>query len=185
MILLLFFAIFMYYIFLSAKKGEIKEEEIIEKESNLSVWLSVIYIAGGLGALVFGGDLIVGSATELAVGWGMSETVIGLTIVAMGTSLPELATSLVAAYKGNSDIAIGNVVGSNIFNIFWILGLTAVIQPIAFNLTANIDIFVNIGATVLLFLFLFSGEKQKMNRQQGATFIFLYAVYILYLINRG
>lgn len=182
MILLLFFSIFMYYIFLSAKKGEIKEEEITEKESNLSVWLSVIYIAGGLGALVFGGDLIVGSATELAVGWGMSETVIGLTIVAMGTSLPELATSLVAAYKGNSDIAIGNVVGSNIFNIFLILGASSVITPLPFAASSTIDALVAAAATGVVLFFGYRGKVLKIDRKEGIILIVMYAAYITYLL---
>ena len=182
MILLLFFSIFMYYIFLSAKKGEIKEEEILEKENNLSVWLSVIYIAGGLGALVFGGDLIVGSATELAVGWGMSETVIGLTIVATGTSLPELATSLVAAYKGNSDIAIGNVIGSNIFNIFLILGASSVITPLPFAASSTIDALVAAAATGVVLFFGYRGKGLKIDRKEGIILIVMYAAYITYLL---
>ncbi len=182
MILMLFFAIFMYYIFLSAKKGEIKEEEVIENDSKLSVWLSIIYIAGGLGALVFGGDLIVGSATELAIGWGMSETVIGLTIVAMGTSLPELATSMVAAYKGNSDIAIGNVVGSNIFNIFLILGASAVITPLPFAASSSIDALVAAAATGVVLFFGYRGKGLKIDRKEGITLIIMYAAYITYLL---
>lgn len=182
MILLLFFSIFMYYIFLSAKKGEIKEEEILEKENNLSVWLSVIYIAGGLGALVFGGDLIVGSATELAIGWGMSETVIGLTIVATGTSLPELATSLVAAYKGNSDIAIGNVIGSNIFNIFLILGASSVITPLPFAASSTIDALVAAAATGVVLFFGYRGKGLKIDRKEGIILIVMYAAYITYLL---
>ena len=175
-----FFIIFLYYTF-GISKAEGEKETI-----NTFGWgSSILMILGGIIALAGGGQLLVDNAIKLATLAGMSESLIGLTIVAVGTSLPELVTAVIAVLHKNDDMAIGNIVGSNIFNIFWILGLTAVIQPIAFNLTANIDIFVNIGATVLLFLFLFSGEKQKMNRQQGATFIFLYAVYILYLINRG
>ena len=120
-ILLLFFAIFIYYIFLSARNGQINPEDAPKEEKTYTLPLSLLFVAGGLAALIFGGDLIVDNATELARGWGMSETVIGLTIVAAGTSLPELATSVMAAYRGNSEIAIGNVVGSNIFNIFFIL----------------------------------------------------------------
>jgi cation:H+ antiporter len=182
MILMLFFAIFMYYIFLSAKKGEIKEEEVTENDSKLSVLLSVIYIAGGLGALVFGGDLIVSSATELAIGWGMSETVIGLTIVAMGTSLPELATSMVAAYKGNSDIAIGNVVGSNIFNIFLILGASSVITPLPFATGSSIDALVAAAATGVVLFFGYRGKGLKIDRKEGIILVVMYAAYITYLL---
>lgn len=182
--LLLFFAIFMYYIFLSAKKGEISQEEAVEEQSvkHYSVWLSVVMIAAGLGALLWGGDIIVGSATALAQNWGMSDTVIGLTVVAAGTSLPELATSAVAAYKGNSDIAIGNVVGSNIFNIFMILGVSSIITPLPFAPESFIDTAVAAAATALVLFFGYRGKGLKIDKREGAILLLCYVAYVTYLI---
>lgn len=112
----------------------------------------------------------------------MSEAIIGLTVVAVGTSLPELATSVVAALKKQSDIAIGNVVGSNIFNIFWILGFTAVIQPLPFDMRSNIDVAMTIFATILLFVQMFLGKRYTIQKWQGATMIGIYIIYVLYLV---
>ncbi|MCF6277047.1 MAG: calcium/sodium antiporter [Candidatus Magasanikbacteria bacterium] len=175
-----FFIIFLYYTFgISKIEGE---KEVIHTSS----WLnSVLMVLAGIVGLGFGGQLLVKNAIILAQIAGMSESLIGLTIVAIGTSLPELVTAVIAVLHKNDDMAIGNVVGSNIFNIFWILGLTAAIKPLAFNIAADIDLLVNIGATLLLFLFLFSGERRKINRQQGVIFVILYIIYIIYLINRG
>lgn len=178
--LIAFFIIFLYYTF-----GISKVEGEKETITTFGWGSSILMVLGGIIALAGGGQLLVNSAIKLAQLAGMSESLIGLTIVAVGTSLPELVTAVIAVLHKNDDMAIGNIVGSNIFNIFWILGLTAVIQPMVFNLAVNIDILVNMGATVLLFLFLFIGERQKMNRSQGIVFIILYAIYIFYLINRG
>jgi len=183
LILLLFFAIFMYYIFITAKKGQLIEEEDIEKSKVYAGWLSVIFIIGGLAVLVFGGDLIVKHATEIARGWGMSETVIGFTIVAVGTSLPELATSLMAAYKGNSDIAIGNVVGSCIFNVFFILGVSAVIKPLPFESVNIVDTLIAAGATALVLFFGFKGRGQKIDKVEGVFLFVPYVIYVVYLLN--
>jgi cation:H+ antiporter len=115
----------------------------------------------------------------------VSESLIGLTIVAIGTSLPELATSAVAAYKKNVDIAIGNIIGSNIFNIFWILGLSAIVTPLPFAAGANIDVMVSIGATVLLLVALMFGKKHTIEKWQGGLFVLLYVLYIVYVVIRG
>ncbi|MDD4477078.1 MAG: calcium/sodium antiporter [Patescibacteria group bacterium] len=174
------FIIFMFYIFSSAKNGAESEEV---KIYNLPV--SLFYILAGLGLLAVGGKVLVDNAVLLARLAGLSESFIGLTIVAAGTSLPELATSAVAAYHHKDDIAIGNIVGSNIFNVFWILGLTSVILPLPFNAAVNADILVCLAATLLLFLFMFVGAKKKLDRWQGIVFILLFLVYMVFLVKRG
>ncbi len=129
-----------------------------------------------------GGKWIVDGAVEMAESFDISQSVIGLTVVAIGTSLPELATSAVAAYKKQTDIAIGNVVGSNIFNIFWILGCSALIRPLPFNSSSNFDIFVAIFASLLLFLVMFIGKRHVIERWQGGLMIFMYLGYVVVLI---
>lgn len=179
--LIAIFIIFMFYIFGLAKKGEVSEENV-----KIYSWpKSILFTIAGLALLVLGGQLLVDNAIILARLAGLSEALIGLTVVAVGTSLPELATSVVAAYHKQDDIAIGNIVGSNIFNVFWILGLTGTIMQMPFNPNVNIDVLVGIGATVLLFIFMFIGTKRKLNRWQGVMFLLLYVVYTIYLINRG
>ncbi|NBX51129.1 sodium:calcium antiporter, partial [bacterium] len=150
--------------------------------SGLVMGLSII---GGLVGLVIGGKLVVDGAVSLATALGVSSTLIGLTIVAVGTSLPELATSAVAAYRGNSDIAIGNVVGSNIFNIFWILGVTALIRPLPLPPGGLVDVAVGIAATIVLFVSMFLGKRHTLDRWQGVIFVALFIGYVLYLIFRG
>ena len=144
----------------------------------------MMVIAGMLG-LAFGGKWIVDGAIVIAQFFGMSEGLIGLTIIAIGTSLPELAATAVAAWKHNPDIAIGNIIGSNIFNIFWILGLSALAKPLLFNDSLNIDIYVMFIATIVLFLFMFVGKKNILQRWQGIVMIGLYVAYIVYLVLRG
>ena len=125
-------------------------------------------------------------AVNIAESWGMSEAFIGLSVIAIGTSLPELATSSVAAYRRNVDIAVGNVVGSNIFNIFIVLGISGVVKPIPFNPVNNIDVIVMISATVILFLFMFIGHPSKtIQRKEGGVLVLLYAAYMGFLIYRG
>lgn len=180
-ILLLLFVFFLYYVY-TISRGE-KNEDTGIKRYPLS--LSIIFILGGLIGLFIGGKMFVDGATAIARTLGMSEMVIGLTIVAIGTSLPELATSIIAARKGHTDIAIWNIVGSNIFNIFWILGFSATITPI--NILDNvtfIDIFVCVWATLLLFLAFFIGKKNALEKWQWALFILLYIGYTYYLIIR-
>lgn len=176
------FAIFMFYIFgLSKNKNGAEAEDV----KVFSLKLSFLFTAIGLVALFIGGKILVDNAVILARLAGLSEALIGLTIVAVGTSLPELATSVVAALHKQDDIAVGNIVGSNIFNVFWILGLTATMMQLPFTPTVNMDVLVGIIATLLLFAFMFISSRRKLDRWQGIVFVGLYAAYIIYLIIRG
>ena len=178
-VFLAFFIIFLYYTFgISKVIGENTDLEIKE----MSYMKSSLYIVGGLSGLIFGGKWIVDGAIKIAEGFNVSQSLIGLTIVAIGTSLPELATSAVAAYKKQSDIAIGNVVGSNIFNIFFILGFSALIRPLPFSKTSDIDIIMTIFSSLILFLIMFIGKKHTIERWQGITMIIIYIGYVAYLI---
>jgi cation:H+ antiporter len=179
-ILIAFFIIFIYYTF-GLSKAEGDGEDIKEYKT----WQSIIMVIAGVVALTLGGQWIVDGATKIALKFGMSESLIGLTIVAVGTSLPELAASAVAAYKHKADIAIGNVVGSNIFNIFWILGISALVRPLVFSPILNIDIYFMALVTLILFLFMFIGKKGILQKWQGISMISIYIIYIVYLINRG
>lgn len=179
LVLLSFFIIFMYYIYGIAKSGDGLETEKVEEVSNKR---SAILIIAGLVALVLGGKFIVDGAVAIAGFLGVRESIIGLTVVAVGTSLPELATSAVAAYRRHTDIAIGNVVGSNIFNIFWIMGISSVIHPLPLQQGGNYDIFMMAIASILLFSFLFIGQKQVIEKRQGIMFLVLYVVYVVSLI---
>lgn len=179
-VLLAFFIIFIYYTFgIARTEGE--GEDIKEHKT----YKSILMIVAGIIGLALGGQWIVDGAIKIAARFGMSESLIGLTIVAVGTSLPELAASAVAAHKHKSDIAIGNVIGSNIFNIFWILGVSAVIRPIVFSPMLNFDIYFMAFVTVLLFLFMFVGKRNILQRWQGLSMLFIYMLYIIYLISRG
>lgn len=180
--LIAFFIIFLYYTFGIAKaQGEENQDDITLH----STPKSVLMIIGGMAGLVLGGQWIVNGAIAIAGAFGLSEALIGLTVVAIGTSLPELATSAVAAYKKRADIAIGNVVGSNIFNIFWILGLSSVIKPLPFRPELNFDIAAVIIASTLLFVWMFIGTKHVLLRWQGAVFALLYAGYLTAAVIRG
>lgn len=182
-ILISFFIIFLYYIFSISKS---KSVDVIDATPQAySMGRSFLMIGGGLIGLVVGGKWIVDGAVAFATSLGVSEALIGLTVVAVGTSLPELATSVVAAYKKDVDIAVGNVVGSNIFNIFWILGVSAIIRPLPFSPMLVSDVFVTVLATLLLFIFLFVGKRHILERWQGGCFIMLYVSYIVYLVFRG
>ncbi|OGZ64257.1 MAG: sodium:proton exchanger [Candidatus Staskawiczbacteria bacterium RIFCSPLOWO2_01_FULL_40_39] len=179
LILIAFFVIFLYYTFgISKAEGESEQGNIKERP----IFKSVLMVIGGLAALTIGGKLVVDTAVLIAVNLGISQAIIGLTIVAVGTSLPELATSAVAAYKKNADIAVGNIVGSNIFNIFWILGMSAVINPLPFSNLLMRDVLMTVIATLLLFLFMFVGKKHHLERWQGVLFILIYIIYILVII---
>jgi cation:H+ antiporter len=182
LVLLCFFIIFLYYSFSIAKEIEGIETHVPIKEHGLTK--SVLLVVSGLAGLCFGGDWIVEGAVNLAVKLGISQSVVGLTIVAVGTSLPELATSVVAAHKGKPDIAVGNVVGSNIFNIFFVLGVSAIIQPIPFHSRSNIDIGVVILASLLLFTFMFTGQKRSIDRWEGVVSLMLYGAYLVFQIIR-
>ena len=184
LVLLSFFIIFMVYTFgLSKVEGE-KEEHIDTKSWPQSIFFILLGIAG----LVFGGKLIVDNATLLAQAAGLSELFIGLTITAIGTSLPELTTSAIAAYRGHVEMAVGNVVGSNVFNILWILGITPVVAPFSIDSTVNTDIIVAASAAILLFFFMLSGGKNNrhsLRKKEGILFILIYIGYIGYVAIRG
>jgi len=184
LVLLFFFIVFMYYTF-----GISRETSSESKDKNevkiYKYYISIFMIFGGLVGLVVGGNVMVNAAIKIAKLLDVSEALIGLTIVAVGTSLPELATSAIAAWRKNSDIAVGNIVGSNIFNIFWILGVSATIRPLYFSPQANFDIFVVMLATLILIPFMFIGQRNVLQRSQGAIMVFLYVVYVIYLIVRG
>ena len=177
MILLVFFGGFLYYIFHLAKANRREEPG---QRCDLPPTVGRILL--GLAGLIAGGELVVRGAVQLAARFGLSESLVGLTIVAVGTSLPELATSAVAAYKKHSDIAVGNIVGSNIFNIFFILGISAVIRPLPFQAENQVDTLVTIAASLVLFLCLFVGIKRVLGRREGVLFLVLYAAYIAFLI---
>lgn len=179
-ILLIFFVLFLYYIYRTmTNSSQIDEGEPIKIYSNLG---SIGLIVSGIVFLVGGGKLVIDNAIEIAHHFGLSERFIGLTILATGTSLPELATSAVAAFKRNTDIAIGNVVGSNIFNIFFILSVTGLVHPITYNATMNMDIFILMGSTVLLMIFMFTLNTRKLDRWEAAIMFVLYIAYTLYLL---
>jgi len=183
LVLLGFFSIFLYYSSSIAKKIEGMDEHVPVKRYGAT--RSLLLIVVGLLGLTIGGKWIVDGGVHLAFSFGMSQSVVGLTIVAVGTSLPELATSAVAAYRKNVEIAVGNVVGSNIFNIFFVLGISSVIKPLPFKSRNNVDIGVVILANLLLFTWMFTGKKRSLDRWEGSIFLFLYAVYITSLVLMG
>lgn len=182
-ILLLFFAGFMVYIYRTMKQTVQDDTEGQIKLYSMPVSVGLIIL--GLIMLVGGGKLVVDSAITIAHHFGLSEKLIGLTILAAGTSLPELATSAVAAYRKNTDIAIGNVVGSNIFNIFFILGITGLIQPIPYNVAMNLDIYVLLGSTLVLMVFMFTLTQRKLDRMEALILLTCYLAYTVYLIGMG
>jgi cation:H+ antiporter len=183
LVLLSVFIIFMVYTYgLTKVEGEKDDVETYN-------WFrSLAYIIGGIAALVIGGKMIVDNATVIALSLGLSELFIGLTIAAIGTSLPELATSAIAAYKGHVDIAVGNVVGSNIFNVLLVLGVTSTAIPIPVNTAANFDIVMAILAAILLFGFMLRGGKfhrHSLRKWEGVFFVLLYVSYITFISFRG
>lgn len=182
LILLGYFAIYMYYVFSVARK---KDEAVVESVKTVVLPLAVLMIIGGGTGLATGGQWIVNGARAIARSAGMSEAMVGLTIISIGTSLPELATSAVAARRGNTDLAVGNVVGSNVLNVLWILGLTASITPVNFNVMLNIDIWILAGVTVIFFLFTFTGGTHRIDRLEGAALLVLYGLYLTFIVIRG
>ncbi len=184
LILLLLYATYMYITVRATQKhrAALKESGEEGEESNQKLWVSILFIVGGIVAIKFGGDFVVDSASTLAMKFGMSETLVGLTIVAIGTSLPELVTSIVAARKGETSLAIGNVVGSNIFNILLILGVSSVISPIPviFNSFMDIAILLVICAVT----FLFGKSRDKISQKEGIIMVLIYVIYMVYAIIR-
>ncbi|MGQ1785052.1 MULTISPECIES: calcium/sodium antiporter [unclassified Saccharicrinis] len=178
-ILLVFFCLFMVYIFFSAKK---ETNADITQTKQLSLTKTVIYIILGLTGLVLGGRFVVNNAIQIARMLSVSEKLIGLTIVSIGTSLPELATSVVAAIKKKSDLAIGNVIGSNIFNIFLILGISSIISPIDYSAAFNFDIGILIFSKVFLFIAMFTGVRKKLDRWEAGVLLLIFLGYLAFLI---
>lgn len=179
-VLLLCFVAFLFYVFKEMKAGKEPIEEIIYiPKSNFKIWSLIIL---GLAGLIIGGQLVVDNGVKLATLLGISEKIIGLTIIAVGTSLPELLTSVVAALKKNSGIAIGNIIGSNIFNILLILSVSSLIAPIEFHSYFNLDLYILLGGTIFLFLSMFVGKKNRLDRWQSAFLLIFYLVYSGYLV---
>jgi cation:H+ antiporter len=183
LVLLSFFVIFIYYSFSIAKTIEGMEEHIPPRTYGTAS--SCLLVVVGLTGLTLGGKWIVDGAVHMALSLGMSQSLVGLTIVAIGTSLPELATSAVAAVKRNVEIAVGNVVGSNIFNIFFVLGISSTIQPLVFRPKNNADIAVVLLASGVLFACMFTGKERSVDRWEGVIFLTLYAAYITFLVIQG
>lgn len=181
-IILGFFFLFMLYIFSLAKEKSFEEDDEIQE---IPMRKSVLYIVLGMAALYLGGEWVVNGAVDIAKRIGFSDKFIGLTIVAFGTSLPELVTSAAAALKKNADIAVGNVVGSNIFNLLWILGIAASIKPLPFDREGNWDIMVMIFASAMIIFSVVVGRKLIIQRWNGIVFLLFYVSYIVYLFYRG
>lgn len=176
-------AIFVWYFISSFKSGKGSDDQDDEEGiTERKIWVSALMIAGGLAGLVIGGRLFVDSATSLAKILGISEKFIAITIVAAGTSMPELATSIVAAVKGKGQLALGNVLGSNIFNILLILGGSALIHPLSFASMTAVDLGIVLLCTVFILLSAFLFKKKELDRVEGALFILMEAAYMWYLI---
>lgn len=178
-ILLFFFLLFLGYIYRTMSAStDLDQGEIKIYSTPMATGMIVL----GLAMLIGGGSLVVDSSVSIATQYGLSEKLIGLTILAAGTSLPELATSAVAAYRKNTDIAIGNVVGSNIFNIFFILGVTGMVHPISYNAAMNFDIHITLIATIVLMVFMFTINQRKLDRWEAFLLLIGYMVYTFYLV---
>lgn len=177
LMLVLYIALMIYTI----RTAERPTESASDKKP-MAVWLMTVMILGGLGGLIFGGELFLDSATKLARAMGISESVIAITLVAGGTSLPELASSIVSLVKGKADMALGNVVGSNIFNILGILGVASLINPLTMGGIKARDLFVVLLSAVLVFLSAFTFRRQTLDRTEGVLFLAIYAGYIYLLV---
>lgn len=179
-ILLIFCVVFIIYNIIMAKKGNEFDKEMLLDESTDSMLKAIIKIVLGITALKFGGDFVVNGASSIASAIGITEKMISLTVVAFSTSLPELITSITATKKGEVDMAIGNIVGSQIFNILLIIGISSVLSPIAYSAAYNWDFLVLIAGTILFTLFPYIGTKDQMTRENGIIFL---VIYILYMAN--
>ena len=176
----LFLLVFAFYIFASFRRGKPSEGEPAESKPQ-KLWLAILLVLAGLAGLIFGGNLFVDSATALARMLGVSDKFIAVTILAGGTSLPELATSLVAALKGRDQLALGNILGSNVFNILLILGSSALITPLSFASVTHVDALVLLLSIVLLLLWAYTGRRERIDRWEGALMLLLFGAYYYYL----
>ena len=179
LILLVMFAFFLYYVYSQLKTDPSEKVDMDLVHSHGKIWVLILI---GLAGLVIGGRIVVNSAIEMAKELGVSEKIIGLTIVAAGTSLPELATSVVAAVKKNNDIAVGNIIGSNIFNIFFILGVSSLIRPLNYDPAFNTDIYLLAFGTLVLLVFMFTGKKKRLDRWEAGLLLAIYIAYTVKLI---
>lgn len=189
-LLSLFIMFIIYTIIMGTKERNLKTEDKKSKEiqseentNQISIFKNIIYIILGIIALKYGGDFVVDNAVKIAQHFNISEKIISLTIVAIGTSLPELVTSVVAAIKGNSDISIGNIIGSNIFNMSFIMGISGLIKPIVYNLAYNFEIIILVIASIILAIFTIIPPKNIMTRKNGIIYSSLYIIYTLILLN--
>lgn len=184
LLLLIFFGLFIWYTFATAKSAAPDEPAGVNASTKgqMKPLKSILWVVGGLAMLVIGGDRFVAGASGIASMMGISDAVIGLTIAAAGSSLPELATSIVAARKGQTSLAVGNVIGSNIFNIFFVLGATATIHPVAFGSIGNIDLLTLTGASALFLCCGWLIGRRTITRAEGAIFTLSYIAYISYLV---
>jgi cation:H+ antiporter len=172
------FLLFIYYVFTQMKNDDASPSASLHR-SSYKIWGLIIV---GLTGLILGGQLVVTNSVDIANKLGVSEKVIGLTILAAGTSLPELVTSVVAAFKKNSDIAIGNIIGSNIFNILLILSVSSIIKPISYNTKFNVDLYILIGGTLFLIISMLTGQRKKLDRWEAGILFGFYLVYAVYLV---
>lgn len=183
LLLIVLFCLFMYYVFTISKSTSGMETD---ETPDFGIKKSSVFVVLGLAGLVLGGKLVVTGAVDIASGLGVSEAMIGLTIVAIGTSLPELFASVMAARRGKPDLVIGNVIGSNIFNILFVLGTSSTIISMPYPVFMNYDMLIVIASTVLVFAFMFSGRHKKtLERWEGGVLVAAYAAYIAYLAVRG
>ena len=176
-----------YVAYLIFKSFKSDSSELSEEEKNINIFVKIILMILSASAIVIGGNLVVNSATSIALYFGMSEKLVGLTIVAMGTSLPELVTSIIASLKGENDIALGNILGSNIFNILLILGVSSSVFPIVVSSSLMVDFAYLISITLFIFALIFfnSKSKKKLSRFEGILIVSLYIAYMVYIILRN
>ena len=179
LILLTMFGLFLIYVYRQLKADPAEMEDLDLVHSHGKIWLLILL---GLAGLVIGGRLVVASAIGLATAMGIGEKIIGLTIVAAGTSLPELATSVVAALKKNNDIAVGNIIGSNIFNVFLILGVSCLIRPLGYDASFNTDLYLLGIGTIALLFFMFTGKRKQLDRWEAALLLAVFIVYMVKLV---
>lgn len=185
-VLLLLCVLFIIYNLIMAKKGNEFDREKVKinkkEENKINILKSLIMIIIGIIGLKFGGDFVVENVRELAISFGISEKLVSLTIVAFSTSLPELITSITATKKGEEDMAIGNIIGSQILNILLIIGVSSVISPITYSISYNMDLYILIGASILFVLYPFIGKKDTMTRYNGILFVIIYVIYMISLV---
>jgi cation:H+ antiporter len=175
MVLICFFFVYLYYTF-----GISRKDVKVAAYDKLPWMKSIVFLFLGAASLYLGGLWTVSGAEEIARVFGLSDALIGLTVVGIGTSLPEFATTFLAARRGHADLAIGNAIGSNIFNIFWVLGMSATIRPLSFSMENGLDAFFAVAASILLFLVMFIGKRHTLGRWEGLAFLGIYAAYLVF-----